>query len=99
MFMGRCQFTEGFASVTANLVPVIEKSHSLRHVAIAIGALDVSRRSSVSSRRGQESPLYVALVSYGSSIQALRTKLAKSGSSQRDDVLWGTFLLGIFEVC
>ncbi len=99
LFMRRCQFTRGFASVTADLVHLMQRSASLRHVAIALGALDASRRGSVCSFRGQDSPRYVALNLYGRSIRALQTQVANVALVRCDDLLWSTFLLGLFEVC
>lgn len=97
-FMQRCQLIRGFASVTAELIHLMEKSPSLRDVATAIGAHDASRRSSVSSFRGQDSPGYTALSLYGRSIQALQIQATNTASARHDDTLWSTFLLGIFEV-
>lgn len=84
--------------MTTDLMPLIQASPSLQNVALAIGALDASRRSSVRSLHGQNSPWYIALSLYGRSIQALQTQLATTVSAQCEDVLWSTFLLGIFEV-
>lgn len=70
----------------------------LREVAMALGALDASRRASVTSWHGHESPHFAALNLYCRSIQSLRTKLAEAPSSCGDDVLWSIFLMGLFEV-
>ena len=85
--------------MTTDLVHLMQESPSLRDVATAIGALEASRRSSVSSFRGRGSPGYTALSLYGRSIQALQTEVTNIVSVRRDDTLWSTFLLGLFEAC
>lgn len=99
LFMQKCQFNRAFASVPKDLLPLIHVCPSLREIAVAIGALDASRRGAVGLRRGQDSPRHIAFSSYGKSIHALSTQLENTTSVQREGVLWSTFLLGLFEVC
>lgn len=99
LFLRRCQFTKGFASATPDLMALVQSHVSLRKVAMAIGALDASRRSSVRSLHGRNSPQHAALTLYGESIRALRTRLSMTPSLGSEDILWSTFLMGLFEVC
>ncbi|POR31888.1 Uncharacterized protein TPAR_07908 [Tolypocladium paradoxum] len=97
-FIRRCQFTRGFASISTDLAPLIQASPSLRDLAVAIGALDASRRGSVSSFRGRESPRCIAFRSHGRSLRALGARLATADAAHGEDVLWSTFFLGLFEL-
>lgn len=99
LFLRRCQFTKGFASATPDLMALVQGHLSLRKVAMAIGALDASRRSSVRSLHGHDSPHHAALTLYGESIRALRARLSTTASLDSEDILWSTFLMGLFEVC
>lgn len=98
LFMKKCQFTKAFASVTADLMPLVQTSPSLQDLAGAIGALEASRRASVRSFRGQESPQIAAFRLYGRSTRALRRQLETTEPGKYQDILWSTFLLGLFEV-
>ena len=98
-FMQRCQVTPGFAAITADLLPIIHASPSLQDVTVAIGALDASRRASVGSPSGKDAPRYVAFSSYGRAIATLKARLDSTEAVGSEDVLWGTFLLGLFEAC
>lgn len=97
-FIQRCQFTRGFASATADIVRRIHTSQSLHDLTVAIGALEASRTPSVRSGLLRDSPLYIAFSFYGKSIQTLNHKLETADALHCDDVLWSTFLLGLFEV-
>lgn len=99
LFMKKCQFTRGFASVTTDLMPLVQTSPSLQDLARAIGALEASRRASVRSWCEQESPQIVAFRLYGRSIRTLRRQLETTEAGKSQDILWSTFLLGLFEVC
>ncbi|KND91844.1 hypothetical protein TOPH_03447 [Tolypocladium ophioglossoides CBS 100239] len=97
-FIRRCQFTREFASGSTDLLPLIHASPSLRDLAVAIGALDASRRGSVSSFSPRESPQCIAFRFHGRSLRALRARLATADAAHGEDVLWSTFLLGLFEL-
>ncbi|KAK5993672.1 hypothetical protein PT974_07107 [Cladobotryum mycophilum] len=97
-FLDRCRFRRGFISVSQDLVPLIYQSPSLQDIAVAIGALNAGRRGSARSVDEGNSPEYVAFRSYGRSIQALQVQLAAPDVAESEDVLWGTFLLGLFEL-
>lgn len=97
-FLHQSHFTREFASVHWDLVPLVSRSPPLWHIAIAIGSLRASRRCSVRSLSRRDSTHYVALKSYGDSIQALQSQISKGPSACEEDTLWCTFLLGLFEV-
>lgn len=99
LFIQQNQFTASFQILNRDILHLIHTSQILYHSAVAIGALDASRRGSVSILYGRESPQYTAFNSYRTSIRALQTSFADKDAAQRDDVLWGTFFLGLFEVC
>jgi hypothetical protein len=97
LFIQQNQFTASFQ--INDILHLIRASPILYHSAVAIGALDASRRGSVSTVYGRESPQCTAFNSYRTSIRALQASFADKDAAQRDDVLWGTFFLGLFEVC
>ncbi|KAJ5656003.1 hypothetical protein N7507_007953 [Penicillium longicatenatum] len=97
-FLHQSHFTREFASVHGDLVPLVSRSPPLWHIAVAIGSLRASRRCSVRSLSRHESTHYVALKSYGASIQALQLQISKGLSACEEDTLWCTFLLGLFEL-
>lgn len=97
-FLHQSHFSRDFASVHWDLVPLVSTSPPLRHIALAIGSLRASRRCSVRSLSIHESTHYVALKSYGDSIQALQLQISNGLPTCQEDTLWCTFLLGLFEV-
>ncbi|KAH7131746.1 hypothetical protein B0J13DRAFT_108152 [Dactylonectria estremocensis] len=97
-FLQRCELTREFATTTSDLLPLIQACPPLQGVTRAIGALEASRRGSVCSVAGRQSAQHVAFKSYGDSMRALRPLLQLTGAVYREDVLWSTFLLGIFEL-
>jgi hypothetical protein len=99
LFIQQNQFTASFQSLDTEILHLVRTSPVLYHSAIAIGALDASRRGFISVPKGRESPQYVAFSSYRTSIRVLQASVSENDAAQRDDVLWGTFFLGLFEVC
>ena len=99
LFIQHNQFTASFQSLDTEILHLVCTSPVLYHSAVAIGALDASRRGSISAPKGRESPQYVAFCSYRTSIRVLQASISEKDAAQRDDVLWGTFFLGLFEVC
>ena len=99
LFIQHNQFTASFQSLDTEILHLVRTSPVLYHSAIAIGALDASRRGSISVSKGRESPQYVAFSAYRTSIRVLQASVSEKDAAQRDDVLWGTFFLGLFEVC
>ncbi|KAH7165166.1 hypothetical protein EDB81DRAFT_678820 [Dactylonectria macrodidyma] len=97
-FIQRCQFTAGFASATIDMLRCMNTSQPLHNLTMAIGALEASRRSSVRSDPLHDSPQFIAFGFYGRSIQALNHRLETRDALHRDDVLWSTFLIGLFEL-
>lgn len=97
-FIRRCQFTSEFASVNKDLLCLVHSSHLLHELAVAIGALEGSRRASCSQVHSPVKARAMAFMCYGNALNALRQELAKVGAAHREDVLWSTFLFGLFEV-
>ena len=97
-FLQRCHFSKGFASLNGDIVTIIGKYPLLLHISIAIGALDASRKGSINSFGELESPQHIAFRAYGRSIQDLHSAISTANPVFRDDVLWSTFLHGLFEV-
>lgn len=97
-FLQRSHFTREFASVSTDLISLVETSPSLRYIAVAIGALEASRRGSARSLLARQSPRYIAFGSYGSSLEALQSQISTGDAAHREGALWTTFLLGQFEV-
>ncbi|KAL5346425.1 hypothetical protein ACLOAV_008696 [Pseudogymnoascus australis] len=98
LFIQQNQFTTSFQGLDTEILHLVRTSPVLYHSAIAIGALDASRRGSISVPKGRESPQYTAFSSYRTSIRVLQASVSEKDAAQRDDVLWGTFFLGLFEL-
>ena len=99
LFMQRCQFTKESTDLASDLLPLMRTCAPLQEVAIAIGALEASRRATVNFTSEQQSPGIVALVSHGRSVRKLQAELESLEASQSQGVLWCTLLLGLFDVC
>jgi hypothetical protein len=97
-FLGRNHLSHHTDILAEVLLPLVSESALLGSVVRAIGALDASRHGSCGAYGKVECPQSVAYKSYSHSIESLRTALLDSEVSQRDDVLWATFFLGLFEV-
>ncbi|KAH8879823.1 hypothetical protein GQ53DRAFT_738155 [Thozetella sp. PMI_491] len=80
------------------LVPAALGPNPLYHVGLAIGAIDASRRGTVSTYSGAALAKAFAYTAYRNGVRALRAALAEEDVHQRDDVLVATFLLSLFEV-
>jgi hypothetical protein len=98
-FLGRNHLGYRTEVLLEVLLPLVNISTLLRSVSSAIGALDASRHGSCSTYIKASNPRTLAYKSYSHSIESLKSALMASGVSQRDDVLWATFFLGLFEVC
>jgi hypothetical protein len=97
-FLRRCQFTGGFIHVDRDLFDLVHTSPMLQDLALAIGALEASRRASCSLLHAPSRARATAFACYGKALKALREQLAMAGAAHREDVLWSTFLFGLFEV-
>ena len=75
------------------------ENHLLQAV-LAIGALEASKSNTTGSAGTSDhrSDMYSSLVSYSTSITALRDSMSCSSAPSRIQVLWTTLLLGLFEV-
>ncbi|KAJ5748989.1 uncharacterized protein N7511_010685 [Penicillium nucicola] len=97
-FIQRCHFSEEFAATNTDIVTIIGKYPLILQISIAIGALDASRKGSSRSFGALQSPQYVAFRACGRSLQDLHSAVSTANPVFRDDVLWSTFLHGIFEL-
>lgn len=98
-FIQQNMFTMSFSSIVPELLPLISTSPALYHAVIAVGALDANRHTGGRALQGEKSPYVDAMTSYHKSMGMLRSSLGKSDVMQREDILWATFFLGLFEVC
>ncbi|CAI7573951.1 unnamed protein product [Penicillium glandicola] len=97
-FIQQNMFTMSFSSLVPDLLPLISTSPVLYHAVIAVGALDAHRHTAGRALQG-EKPLDVdAMTSYHKSMGILRSCLGRGDVMQREDVLWATFFLGLFEL-
>jgi hypothetical protein len=60
--------------------------------------LDANRRAQIGTNPRHALPHTVAFASYHRALTGLQDQLGLSEAPHRDDVLWTTFLLGLFEV-
>ncbi|KAJ5971288.1 uncharacterized protein N7479_001206 [Penicillium vulpinum] len=97
-FIQRNMFTISFSSIVPDLLPLISTSPILYHAVIAVGALDANRHTGGRGVQGENSPYVDAMSSYHMSIGILRSCVGNKNVMQREDVLWATFFLGLFEL-
>ncbi|KAL2846357.1 hypothetical protein BJY01DRAFT_263330 [Aspergillus pseudoustus] len=93
------RFVNNHRTLATEILPLLPTSSFLRSAVRAVGALNASRHGSVcSDRGGPNSAYFIAFSAYSTSITALQTALTDQSIAKRDDVLWGTFFLGLFEL-
>ncbi|CAI7642778.1 unnamed protein product [Penicillium palitans] len=97
-FIQHNMFTMSFASIVSDLLPLISTSPVLYHAVIAVGALDANRHTGGRALKGEKSPYVHAMTSYHKSMGILRSSLGNRDVMQKEDVLWATFFLGLFEL-
>ncbi|CAG8342242.1 unnamed protein product [Penicillium salamii] len=97
-FLQQCHFSKDFTATIADLATIIGKYPLLRHIAIAIGALDAGRKGATRSFGKLDSPQQTAFRAYGRSIKDLYTAISTAGSVFKDDVFWSSFLHSLFEL-
>ncbi|KAJ5152641.1 uncharacterized protein N7482_009119 [Penicillium canariense] len=97
-FIQENMFTTGFSTILPELLPLISTSPVLYHAVIAVGALDVNRHTCGRALQGEKPPKVDAMTSYHKSMGILRSSLGKGNVTQREDILWATFFLGLFEL-
>lgn len=97
-FIEHNMFTRSFASIVPDLLPLISTSPVLYHAVIAVGALDPNRHSGGRALQGEKSPYVDSMTSYHKSMGILRSCLGNRDVMQKEDVLWATFFLGLFEL-
>ena len=73
-------------------------SSSLYHASIAVGALDLSRKTYLCSAAELKDARMGALTAYRSSISSFQKDLETEGFLQGEASLWTTFFLGLFEL-
>ncbi|KAJ0420114.1 hypothetical protein BJY00DRAFT_143186 [Aspergillus carlsbadensis] len=97
-FIQQNAFTANLSVIILDLLPLIPTSPVLRHAAMAVGALHAKRNSVEREPIGRKSSPLAAINSYHLSMVALQACLGDDDVMQRDDVLWATFFLGLFEL-
>lgn len=75
-----------------------QKSPSLYHASIAVGALDMSRRLSSFSSIQTKDAVMGSIMAYTASLTQLHTEIESENLRRSDITLWTTLLLGLFEV-
>ncbi|KAK4869244.1 hypothetical protein LT330_006244 [Penicillium expansum] len=97
-FIEQNMFTMSFSSIIPDLLPLISTSPVLYNAVIAVGALDANRHAGGRALQGEKSPYVDAMTSYHKSMGILRSCLGNINVMQKEDVLWATFFLGLFEL-
>ncbi|KAJ5593214.1 hypothetical protein N7537_010118, partial [Penicillium hordei] len=97
-FIEHNMFTTSFASIVPDLLPLISTSPVLYHAVIAVGALDANRHTGGRALQGEKSAYVDSITSYHKSMGILRSCLGNRDVMQKDDILWATFFLGLFEL-
>jgi hypothetical protein len=98
-FLQQCDFGKEFSASTDDMMALISRYSLLSNIAVAIGALDSSRKGSIKSFSGTESPRHIAFKRCGMSLKSLDAEISTTNSVFREDLFWSTFLHGLFEVC
>lgn len=80
------------------IISEFQRSPSMYHASIALGALDLSRRSVPTLPPERKDAAVGAFTAYHTSIAKLKAEI-ESNNTPRDVNLWTTFFLGLFEVC
>jgi hypothetical protein len=82
----------------ATVISEFQRSPSMYHASIALGALDLSRRSVSTTLPPERKDAAVgAFTAYHTSIAKLKAEIL-SNNTPRDVNLWTPFFLGLFEV-
>lgn len=97
-FTQRCQFSVHFSRLHDTLRPMAANAPYLRDVIIAIGALNASRLPSARVTSPRMAPSAVAYKYYDAAIRGLNGRISANTDLHDTSLLWGTFLLGLFEV-
>ncbi|KAK0389690.1 hypothetical protein NLU13_3263 [Sarocladium strictum] len=85
-------------NLAPDILQLLPATGPLLDIALAIGALEASRKGSARVRDKGEDPKRARLVIYGRSIRAFRDEIATPGFQPAEKTLWITFLLGLFEL-
>jgi hypothetical protein len=91
-------FTTVFPSALSDLLALMTTSPVLDDAIQALGAMSASRLGTVGVRGEVVHLKVVATHFYQRAISTLRVFLSDKSHARGDDVLWATFLLGLFEV-
>jgi hypothetical protein len=91
-------FTTGFPSILSDLLVLITTSPVLDFAIRALGAMSASRLGTMGFPGGVVHLQVVATHFYQRAIGTLRVYFSDRNLVRGDDVLWATFLLGLFEV-
>ncbi|KAF3398178.1 hypothetical protein F1880_006495 [Penicillium rolfsii] len=97
-FLSRNELVHHKNMLVEAVMPLVSESALMSSAARAIGALDASRHGFCGHYRRDELPQSLAYKTYSFSIESLKIALVDLKVSQRDDVLWATFFLGLFEL-
>lgn len=79
------------------IISEFQRSPSMYHASIALGALDLSRRPVPTLPPERKDAAVEAFTAYHTSIAKLKAEII-SNKTPRDVNLWTTFFLGLFEV-
>ena len=79
------------------IISEFQRSPSMYHASIALGALDLSRRPVPTLPPERKDAAVGAFTAYHTSIAKLKAEIV-SNKPPRDVNLWTTFFLGLFEV-
>lgn len=97
VFIIRNDFSGGSLDMDA-IIANFQSSPSLYHAAVAVGALDASKKL-LSPAAERRSATVAALSSYKTSLVAFQQEIQQRDIKKNDAALWTTLFLGLFEVC
>ncbi|KAL3470870.1 hypothetical protein BJX99DRAFT_267174, partial [Aspergillus californicus] len=98
VFVEKNALTMSFPLILPDLLSLLPTSAVMHHAATALGALEAIRFSPKTIVPGQISPQIAAIRAYQTALAALQPCLGETNVAERDDVLWTTIFLGLFEL-
>ncbi|KAL4867466.1 hypothetical protein BDV12DRAFT_198159 [Aspergillus spectabilis] len=98
VFVEKNALTVRFPLLLPDLLSLLPTSAVMHHAATALGALEAIRFNPENLVPGQISPRMAAIRAYQTTLAALQSCLGEANVAERDDVLWTTIFLGLFEL-
>ncbi|KAL5334409.1 hypothetical protein BJX70DRAFT_378400, partial [Aspergillus crustosus] len=97
VFIKKNTLTVSFPLILPDLLALLPTSAVMHHAAAALGALEAAKLS-LRTQSGQIALRIAAVKSYRTALSTLQSCLTDANVAERDDILWTTIFLGLFEL-